>query len=131
MSFLAFKYYSITSMRYSTLRQQRIMIASVISGLGFVLIVSMVAFITFESDRKTARNILGLLTCFTLFAVNMSHLITSSTILKTKDSSFIHKPLVCGILLNACVWTTYGLLLNDPVCDCVLLIVIPFILFDL
>lgn len=114
-SFILTSYFFMSTFRYSPERTQTNIMKVLSLGYGIILLVTMLAFVTFQDQVDLSISILGGLSCAMLIVLNISPLINMREIIKSKSSISIFLPFSIGLFLTGVFWTAYGAFLSDKV----------------
>lgn len=96
--------------------EYRVLEISLVSGVFFYGIVGLIVGIALPSSQQnTGRILVAICTNFCTVLYYASPLTTMYVVIKTKDSSSLHPPMLFANLANSMMWLTYGIFaLNDP-----------------
>ena len=94
---------------YGSKRQKRVILILTVSSLFLVFVASVLSFLVFK-DKPYSKWPIGAITMLFKVSFYASPLSTIVKVIKTKNSSSIHRNLTLASVFNCSLWVAYGLL---------------------
>lgn len=115
ISFLVATFLCLSVLPYAPKKIQAKMITFVVTEFALVLMITMIALITFANKPKVSQGILGIMCCVALISMNITPFIKIREIVKEKNVDGIFAPMAAGMTITGIIWTLYGFLTGDGV----------------